>query len=192
VKKNVADIVLLLFTIVVSLMVILSIVFYKKSSVKKYNTQLFDILDIQDYAGRVDRMERLFYDKKTPRVSRTLCGIKLSQEYHKRKDMKNFVKINEEIMGYEKDAVFRNISGLNILHTKLNEENMDVDYLEKLFLKLENKKNPFWDVVLEKKAIFYLRQGKKEEAKNIFNSLLLNDSVDDNFRSRIKDYMRTL
>jgi tetratricopeptide (TPR) repeat protein len=192
VKRNVADLILLLFTIIVCLIVTFSVIFYKKNNIKKYNMRLFEILEIQDNTTRLERMEKLYYDKGIPKISKGLCGMKLSQEYFKIKNIKNFIKINEEIMNFEKDIVFKNITGLNILYIKLNEDNMDVDYLEKLFSKLENKKNPFLNVVREKKAVFYLKQGKKEEAIGIFNDLILDNSNDSNFKNRIRDYIKTL
>jgi tetratricopeptide (TPR) repeat protein len=147
---------------------------------------------VEDNFARLDKMEKLYHSKKIPKISKTLCGIKLSQEYYKRGNLEGFITVNEEIMKREKDPVFKNVSGLNLLHVKLNEETTDVDYLEKLFVILENKKNPFLNVVLEKKAIFYIKQGKKDEAREIFNSLLLDNSNDDDFKTRIKNYMKIL
>jgi tetratricopeptide (TPR) repeat protein len=168
------------------------VIFYKKSSVRKYNTQLFEILAVEDNFVRIDKMEKLYRNKKIPKISKTLCGIKLSREYYKMGNLGGFIMVNEEIMKRENDPVFKNVSGLNLLHVKLNEEVTDVDYLEKLFVILENKKNPFLNVVLEKKAIFYIKQGKKEEAREIFNGLLLDDSNDIDFKNRIKNYIKIL
>ncbi|MDR0572117.1 MAG: hypothetical protein LBG48_04670 [Rickettsiales bacterium] len=192
IKKSAADLILLLFTVIVCLIVVFSIVLYKRDNIKKYNAELFEIREIQDTNERIQKLDELYYSKRIPKTSKTLFGINLAQEHYRRNGIKRFLEINEEIFSVEKDGVLKNIAGLNILHVKLNEQKLDVEYLEKLFKKLEREKSPFLNVVLEKKGVFYLRQNETKKAKDIFEGLLRDPKNDENFKDRIKEYLEVL
>jgi predicted negative regulator of RcsB-dependent stress response len=153
---------------------------------------LFEGLELKDATSRIQEFERIYYSKKTPRVSKTLSGMMLSREYYRAQDFPNLVKINEEILKNEKDVVLRNLSGLNIIHIKLNQPKLDTIYLDDLFKKLDNRKNPFLNVVREKKGIYYIKQNEKEKAKEVFDGLLSVENSDENLKNRINDYIKVM
>jgi predicted negative regulator of RcsB-dependent stress response len=192
IKKNISDLILLLVIILVVLLIIFSSIFYRKSKIRRYNTQLLEILEITDNQERVRKIEEGYNSKGIPEISKTMFSIRLSREYYRMGNNTKFIEVNENILKTEKDEVLRSIAILNILHIKLNEQKLDVEYLEKLFKKAEHKKNPFLNIIMEKKAVFYLRRGEKEMAENIINTLLQNEFYDDNSRSRIEKYKYVL
>ncbi|MDR2760824.1 MAG: hypothetical protein LBB09_03185 [Rickettsiales bacterium] len=190
-KKGMADAMLLLCNLLLCLAIVLLAIFLKNNNVKKYNARLLEILASAD-SSRVSAMEELYRDKKIPQKSKTLVGMKLSWEYYRKKNPIGFLEINENILAREKDPVLKNIAGLNILFVRLNEPQLDAPRIEELFKKLENKKNPFLNVVREKKAIFLMKQGNRAAAEKIFDELLLEKTGNKATRDRIEDYKKIL
>ena len=162
---------------------------YKNSKIKNYSGKIFLALNSVDKVGE---LEKIYGDDGAPRISKTFAGMKLVEEY---KNSNNFSKVEDiygEIFENEKEIFFKNYAGLNLLSMEINTDKMNIDKINKLFSKLENVKNPLYDMVLEQKIIFLMRQDKKDEAKTLVGGLLRKNSNSKNMQDRLNKYLDIL
>ena len=130
----------------------------------------------------------MYNDENIPRISKTLTGLNLINEYTKNLDNKNVTKIYEDILDNEDDIYLKYYSGLNLLILKLNDETIEDKYIQELFNRLENEENPLIDMVKEQKILFLIKNGSYDDAKKIIDSILSNEDVNISFKDRIKIY----
>jgi hypothetical protein len=156
--------------------------FYRSNKIKEHNMEMYLISDLTD-------LENLYNKKSIPQTSKTFVGLKLVSMY--KKDGNNpdrITSVYEDIFKNEKDVFFKNYAGLNLLISKINQENYSAAEISELILVLENKENPLLNLVMEQKALFLMRENRKEDAKNILKDLAKKE-IDIYLRERIDEYL---
>jgi tetratricopeptide (TPR) repeat protein len=154
--------------------------------IQSYNKRIFMGLSSD---RPIEELEKIYEGKHTPSVSRTFSGLNLVGEYMKVQQYDRVVEIYEDIFNYEKDIYLRYYAGLNLLIAKLNEEQPDFEKIDRLFSRMENSENPLLSLVLEQKALFFLKQKKYAIASEIIGDILKRDEIDNNFRDRLSRYL---
>ncbi|MDR2077803.1 MAG: hypothetical protein LBP39_02440 [Rickettsiales bacterium] len=158
----------------------------EKNRIQSYNRRIFLSLSSENTK---EELEKIYVGKRTPAISRTFSGLSLVGEYIKNQRYDRIVEIYERIFDQEKDIYLRYYAGLNLLIARLNEENIDFEQINKLFSKMENRENPLLSLVLEQKALFFLKQKKYVVASEIINDILKRNDIDEHFRDRLNKYM---
>ncbi|MDR2777899.1 MAG: hypothetical protein LBB13_00115 [Rickettsiales bacterium] len=158
----------------------------ERNKIQSYSRRIFMSLSSERPA---EELEKIYREKHTPPVSRTFSGLNLIGEYIKSHQYDKVVEIYENIFNQEKDVYLRYYAGLNLLIARLNEEKLNLEEIDKLFSKMENEENPLLNLVLEQKALFFLRQKKYVVASEIINDLLKQNEVNDYFRDRLNRYL---
>jgi hypothetical protein len=206
-SDNVSVIVLIILFIIVSGIFALSFNIRKLSKIERYNKEIYRITGLKQMQKN---LEYLYEKKDVPRISKTLAGIILASEYgridarNKTIDVANkdnnkninthrdkIIDIYSDIFFKEKDTYFKYYAGLNLLILKINDKKQDIREIDDLIKKMENKKNPLLDLVLEQKALFFIKQNKKDEAKNILDGLLKKE-INAEFSNRINHIYKLL
>ncbi|MDR2777464.1 MAG: hypothetical protein LBB24_01690 [Rickettsiales bacterium] len=158
----------------------------EKSRIERYNERIF----LGTSSGKpIAELEKIYRDESIPSVSKTFSGLSLIGEYIKSQRYERVVEIYEDIFTREKDVYLKYYAGLNLLIVRLNEEKPDVDKISILFSKLENGDNPLLNLVIEQKALFFIKQKKYDQAAEIIRNLLKRGDIDSNFRERLGRYL---
>ena len=186
----------------ISMVVFLSILFLlvmgcfyvkynKKNTVKTYNEKMFKVMAVEDRNERIKQLNSLYEDKKNPEKSRNMVAIQIMKEYLADKNYDKAKTIGHKLLK-SKDNYIKYFAGLNLLMIG-NSRNID-NYKELMDLisTMEKEDNPFRNLILEQKAILFIRQGKDKEAREVFNNILSNTNVDNALRSRIREYISIL
>ena len=182
---NIKKILILLLLILAIYLTRYIIVNHRKNKILNYNSKIFESLVSKE---SITELEKLYNDENIPRISKTLTGLNLINEYTKNLDNKNVTKIYEDILDNEDDIYLKYYSGLNLLILKLNDETIEDKYIQELFNRLENEENPLIDMVKEQKILFLIKNCNYDDTKKIINNILSNEDVNISFKDRIKIY----
>jgi hypothetical protein len=160
---------------------------YQRNKIRSYNERIFVNLASPNV---VMELEKLYYQRGVPAISRKLAGLGLIGEYLRQQHYDKAGIIYGDIFNSEKDIYLKYYSGLNLLVLQLNEEKVNIAKVNALFDQLDNEHNPLRNLVLEQKVMFLLRQQKYKEALVITRKLLdKSTSVEESsFRDRLKMY----
>ena len=183
--KHINKIIILSILILVFIFGSLFITLYKNNKLSNYNEKIYYALNGNN---KIRDLEELYNDNSIPRISKTFAGFSLIDLYNNIENKENILK---EIYKNEKDLFFKNYAGISILSMEINKDNYNKEYIESLIKELENKKNPLIDLFLEQKALYLVKENKKEEARQIFTNLLLSNESED-FKNRINIYLERL
>lgn len=183
--KHINKIIILSILILVFIFGSLFITLYKNNKLSNYNEKIYYALNGNN---KIRDLEELYNDNSIPRISKTFIGFSLIDLYNNIENKENILK---EIYKNEKDLFFKNYAGISILSMEINKDNYNKEYIESLIKELENKKNPLIDLFLEQKALYLVKENKKEEARQIFTNLLLSNESED-FKNRINIYLERL
>lgn len=183
--KHINKIIILSILILVFIFGSLFITLYKNNKLSNYNEKIYYALNGNN---KIRDLEELYNDNSIPRISKTFVGFSLVDLYSNVESKENILK---EIYENEKDLFFKNYAGISILSMEINKNNYNKEYIESLIKELENKKNPLIDLFLEQKALYLVKENKKEEARQIFTNLLLSNESED-FKNRINIYLERL
>lgn len=183
--KHINKIIILSILILVFIFGSLFITLYKNNKLSNYNEKIYYALNGNN---KIRDLEELYNDNSIPRISKTFIGFSLVDLYSNIENKENILK---EIYKNEKDLFFKNYAGISILSMEINKDNYNKEYIESLIKELENKKNPLIDLFLEQKALYLVKENKKEEARQIFTNLLLSNESED-FKNRINIYLERL
>ncbi len=183
--KHINKIIILSILILVFIFGSLFITLYKNNKLSNYNEKIYYALNGNN---KIRDLEELYNDNSIPRISKTFIGFSLVDLYSNVESKENILK---EIYENEKDLFFKNYAGISILSMEINKDNYNKEYIESLIKELENKKNPLIDLFLEQKALYLVKENKKEEARQIFTNLLLSNESED-FKNRINIYLERL
>lgn len=185
--KNINRIIFLILVIFITVILYMFINVYKVNKIEKYNRQLFEIMDSKNVKEQLED----FYNKKSlPKITKTFVGFNLisSLEFSDDEDDKEKIKnIYSDIYNSEDDLFIKYYAGLNLLILRIN-NNENSEEIENFIEDLLSKQNPLINLVLEQKALYFVAQGKNEEAKNILVNLLKND-LDEGSVERINQYL---
>lgn len=188
--KNIKTIVAVFLFISVVFLFNIFIKLYQNNKIEDYNNKIYFAINSNN---KVNELEEIYNDKSTPRISKTFSGLKLIEEHINNVDSySKIIDIYVDILENEKDVFFKNYAGLNLLLLKINEEILDEKYINELFSKLDNANNPLQDMILEQKAVFLIKQDKKNEAKTILNNLLRKNLDNKDFIERLNGYFDML
>ncbi|MDR1495122.1 MAG: hypothetical protein LBI29_03775 [Rickettsiales bacterium] len=193
-KENTKKFLLKYYKYIIAMVLALTIFFTVRFSVKniernrieKYNERIF--LSMASENPGVE-LEKIYGDKSIPSISKTFGGLSLVGEYTKNHQNEKVIEIYEEIFGRENDVYLKYYVGLNLLITRLNEENPNIERIGELFSKLESKDNPLINLVIEQKALFFIKQKKYDQAVEAIRNLMKRSDVDNNFRERLDRYL---
>jgi tetratricopeptide (TPR) repeat protein len=158
----------------------------ERNRIRSYNERIFLGLSADD---SVEKLEKIYNEKRIPHVSKTFSGLSLVGEYMKRQQYDRVIEIYEDIFSHEKDIYLRHYAGLNLLIAKLNEEKLDFNEIEQLFSRMENRENPLLSLVLEQKALFFIKRKEYALASEIINDTLKHDGIDNFLRERLNRYL---
>ena len=184
--NNLNTIIIVSISIIVILLATLFINLYHNNKINNYNNKIYSAIISNN---KISELEKIYNNKSTPRISKTFTAIKLIEEYNLKNNKEQIINLYTEIFNNEKDIFFKNYAGLNLLIIKIDEKELEINYINNLFNKLEKENNPLYDMVLEQKAIFYLKQNKKDDAKTILNNLLRRNLIS---KERIEQYLKLL
>lgn len=192
VLNNIEQIIAVTIAIVVISLSFFLFSYYKKQAIKKANAQLFEIMSIENSQDRIKELNKIFNSEKSKETAKNFAGLQLAQEYAELKNEEKMIDVYTRLFNTSKDEYVKNLAGINVLIAKINAETLNKDEIAKLLTELENKKNPFIDLVIEQKAIFYIKQNNTEEAKKIISKLLEKENLEVNLRDRLRMYMLSL
>ena len=183
--RNINKIIVIFILLFIVIFSSLFISLYRKNKLSEYNEKIYYALNGNN---KITDLEKIYNNKSTPRISKTFTGFSLIDLYNNIENKENILK---EIYKNEKDLFFKNYAGISILSMEINKDNYNKEYIESLIKELENKKNPLIDLFLEQKALYLVKENKKEEARQIFTNLLLSNESED-FKNRINIYLERL
>lgn len=183
--RNINKIIVIFILLFIVIFSSLFISLYRKNKLSEYNEKIYYALNGNN---KITDLEKIYNNKSTPRISKTFAGFSLIDLYNNIENKENILK---EIYKNEKDLFFKNYAGISILSMEINKDNYNKEYIESLIKELENKKNPLIDLFLEQKALYLVKENKKEEARQIFTNLLLSNESED-FKNRINIYLERL
>ena len=183
--KHINKIIILSILILIFIFGSLFVTLYKNNKLSKYNERIYYALNGNN---KIQDLEKLYNDNSIPRISKTFAGFSLIDLYDNNDKKEDILK---EIYKNEKDLFFKNYAGIAILTIEINKNNYNKEYIESLIKELDNKKNPLINLFLEQKALYLVKENKKEEAKQIFGNLLLSNESED-FKNRINIYLEQL
>ena len=183
--KHINKIIIISVLVLVVIFGSLFITLYKNNKLSSYNEKIYYALN---GANKIQDLEKLYNDNSIPRISKTFVGFTLVDLYNDNNKKEDILK---DIYKNEKDLFFKNYAGMAILSIEINKNNYNKEYIESLIKELDNKKNPLINLFLEQKALYLVKENKKEEARQIFTSLLLSDESS-NFKNRINIYLEQL
>ena len=183
--RNINKIIILSILILVFIFGSLFITLYKNNKLSNYNEKIYYTLNGNN---KIQDLEKLYNDNSIPRISKTFAGFSLVDLYSNIENKENILK---EIYENEKDLFFKNYAGISILSMEINKNNYNKEYIESLIIELDKKDNPLINLFLEQKALYLVKENKKEEAKKIFINLLLANE-NEYFKNRINIYLKQL
>ena len=183
--RNINKIIVLFILIFIIIFSTLFINLYKNNKLSKYNEKIYYALNGNN---KIQDLEKLYNDNSIPRISKTFAGFSLIDLYTNDKNKEEILK---EIYKNEKDLFFKNYAGISILSMEINKNNYNKEYIESLIIELDKKDNPLINLFLEQKALYLVKENKKEEAKKIFINLLLTNE-NEYFKNRINIYLERL
>ena len=183
--RNINKIIILSILILVFIFGSLFITLYKNNKLSNYNEKIYYALNGNN---KIQDLEKLYNDNSIPRISKTFAGFSLVDLYSNIENKENILK---EIYENEKDLFFKNYAGISILSMEINKNNYNKEYIESLIIELDKKDNPLINLFLEQKALYLVKENKKEEAKKIFINLLLANE-NEYFKNRINIYLKQL
>lgn len=186
--KNINNIIFIILFIFLMSVIYMFSRLYISDKIKKYNEKIYKALDSQEIQ---ENLEKIYKDKSIPSISKTFAGLCLINIYKQNNNYKDIIKIYNDILNNENNLFFKNYAGLNLLIIKLNDSNKDIKEIKSLIKKLENKKNPLINLVLEQKALFLIDQNKKEEAQKILNDLAIKN-IDKELLNRVNQQLLIL
>ncbi|MDR3079056.1 MAG: hypothetical protein LBU15_03380 [Rickettsiales bacterium] len=158
----------------------------ERNRMEKYSERIFFGLASEK---PVAELEKIYRDRSAPPLSRTFSGLSLVGEYIRNHQDEKIIELCEEIFASESDVYLKYYVGLNLLIARLNEENPDLNRINDLFSKLENRDNPLMNLVLEQKVLFLIKQKKYDQAVEVVKNLMGRSDVDSSFRERLDRYL---
>lgn len=183
--KHINKVILLFILILVFIFGSLFVNLYKNNKLSNYNEKIYYALNGEN---KIEELEKIYNDNSIPRISKTFAAFSLVDLYDNDDDKKNVLK---EIYQNERDLFFKNYAGLILLTLEVSKKDYDKDYINLLITELDNKNNPLINLFLEQKGLFFVKENKKDEARQIFATLLLSNENED-FKNRINIYLEQL